>query len=268
VEQRPAGASEQPDSPPALPWDRRTPLVWGLRIAFGLLLLGTWELASGRWVRPFWVSKPSMIAARLIDLAASGELFLHTRVTVEETLLGLLAGMLRVPAGILFARVRFLEAVVSPFVMALYSLPRVALAPLFILWFGIGLLSKVVLVFSMVFFVAFYNTYQGVKNVDPDLVDCLRAMKATDRQIVRYVVFPSIATWILTSLRMNIAMSLIGAVLSEMVASNRGLGYYIQFSSGNFDTTGVFTGLAVVIAVAMVLESLTNALERRVLRIP
>lgn len=243
------------------PWAKRVG-----RVVLALLLLALWEYASGRWVDPFFLSKPSQVWARLARLAGNGELLLHLGVTLQETLLGLLLGMaVGVPAGVLFARSPLLSNIAQPFVMAFYSLPRVSLAPLFILWFGLGLLSKVMLVFTMVVFVAFYNSYQGVKSVDPDLIEMMRSMKASPRQITRWVIFPSIRSWVMASLRLNIGMALIGAVIGEMFASSRGLGYYIQYSSGMFDTTGVFTGLLIVMVTAIVLEALLGWLDRGVL---
>ncbi len=243
------------------PWSKRVG-----RVLLALLLLALWEYASGRWVDPFFLSKPSQVWARLVRLAGNGELFLHLGVTLQETVLGLLLGMaVGVPAGVLFARSPFLSNIAQPFVMAFYSLPRVSLAPLFILWFGLGLLSKVMLVFTMVVFVAFYNSYQGVKSVDPDLIEMMRSMRASQRQITRWVILPSIRSWVMASLRLNIGMALIGAVIGEMFASSRGLGYYIQYSSGMFDTTGVFTGLLVVMVTAIVLEALLGWLDRGVL---
>lgn len=243
------------------PWAKRVG-----RVVLALLLLALWEYASGRWVDPFFLSKPSQVWARLVRLAGSGELLLHLGVTLQETVLGLLLGMaVGVPAGVLFARSPMLSNIAQPFVMAFYSLPRVSLAPLFILWFGLGLLSKVMLVFTMVVFVAFYNSYQGVRSVDPDLIEMMRSMRASPHQITRWVILPSIRSWVMASLRLNIGMALIGAVIGEMFASSRGLGYYIQFSSGMFDTTGVFTGLFIVMITAIVLESLLGWLDRGVL---
>jgi NitT/TauT family transport system permease protein len=237
------------------------------RLAIGIVILVSWELSSGRVWSEFSVSKPSKIAERIGELASSGELWTHTRVTMTETLLGLVIGLLGgVVLGLVVAGSGRVGQLILPYVMALYSLPRVALAPLFIVWFGIGLSAKVVMVVTMVLFVAFYNTYEGVRNIDRDLLEMSRSMRAPWHQRLRWVILPSITPWLLTSLRLAIGLALIGAVISELVAASKGLGYYIKLSSNLFDTTGVFAGLMVVTFIAVVLEQLVVLIEKRVLR--
>jgi NitT/TauT family transport system permease protein len=159
-----------------------------------------------------------------------------------------------------------LAAVLDPFLMGLNSLPRVALAPLFIIWFGIGLPSKVVLAFSLVFFPGLINTYQGVRSVDPDPIDLMRTMQASRWQIWRWVVVPSTLPWIFAGLRIGLGMSLIGAVVGELVGANRGLGYHVEASSANFDTTGVFAGLVALMAITVLLNELMKLAEARLFR--
>ena len=241
--------------------------LYGGRLAVGLAFLAAWELASGRVWDEFSISKPSAIAGRLRELSASGELWDHLQVTMTETLIGLVIGMAGgIVLGLLIATSKRIGQLFYPYIIALYSLPRVALAPLFIVWFGIGLTAKVVMVVTMVLFVAFYNTYEGVRNIDKDLLDMARSMRRGRLETLRWVILPSITPWLLTSLRLSIGLGLIGAVISELVAATEGLGYYIKLSSNLFDTTGVFAGLIVITLVAMVLEQLVVLLERRVLR--
>ncbi len=241
--------------------------LYGGRLAVGLAFLAAWELASGRVWDEFSVSKPSAIGGRLRELSASGELWDHLQVTMTETLVGLVIGMAGgIVLGLLIATSKRIGQLFYPYIIALYSLPRVALAPLFIVWFGIGLTAKVVMVVTMVLFVAFYNTYEGVRNIDKDLLDMARSMRRGRLETLRWVILPSITPWLLTSLRLSIGLGLIGAVISELVAATEGLGYYIKLSSNLFDTTGVFAGLIVITLVAMVLEQLVVLLERRVLR--
>lgn len=237
------------------------------RVLVGVLFLASWELSSGRVWTEFSVSKPSKVAGRLWDLAGSGELWQHARVTMTETLLGLAIGLAAgVALGLLVANTGRLGKLFLPYIMAMYSLPRVALAPLFIVWFGIGLTAKVVMVITMVLFIAFYNTYEGVRNIDADLLEMSRSMRAPYWQRLRWVILPSITPWLLTSLRLGIGLALIGAVISELVAASEGLGYYIKLSSNLFDTTGVFAGLTAITVIAVLLEQLVVLLERRVLR--
>jgi NitT/TauT family transport system permease protein len=241
--------------------------LYGGRIAVGVAFIVAWELASGRLWDEFSISKPSAIAGRLRELSASGELWDHLQVTMTETLIGLVIGMAGgIVLGLLIATSKRIGQLFYPYIIALYSLPRVALAPLFIVWFGIGLTAKVVMVVTMVLFVAFYNTYEGVRNIDKDLLDMARSMRRGRLETLRWVILPSITPWLLTSLRLSIGLGLIGAVISELVAATEGLGYYIKLSSNLFDTTGVFAGLIVITLVAMVLEQLVVLLERRVLR--
>ncbi|WP_426245005.1 ABC transporter permease [Nocardioides sp. LHG3406-4] len=237
------------------------------QVGIGVAFLAIWQLVSGLWVDRFFLSEPSLIAERIVDLAVSGELWRHLRVTMLETGLGLLIGLpLGVVLGIGVATSRVAGRWIYPYVIALYSLPRVALAPLFIVWFGIGLFSKVVMVVTMVVFVAFYNVYQGVKSIDQDLLDMTKSYRASRWQTLQWVMLPSIGAWMLTALRLAIGLGLIGAIIAELIGSSVGVGYYIKLSSNLFDTTGVFTGLIIITVVAMLLEQVVALVEKRVLR--
>jgi len=237
------------------------------RLIVGIIIIGLWEGLSGRLFKEFWLSKPSHIIKRIYDLAVSGDLWFHLGFTLEESLIGLIIGMIiGTLLGILLALSGKIDKWVAPYIMALYSLPRVALAPLFVVWFGIGLSSKIIMVIAMVVFVAFYNAYEGIKNMDHDLIDMMRTYKAEKARILFWVILPSITVWILNSLRLNIGMALIGAVIAELVGSNQGLGYYITYSSSLLDITGVFTGLVLIMIVAVVLEQLIVLLEKKLLK--
>jgi NitT/TauT family transport system permease protein len=240
---------------------------WAGRIAVGLVVLGAWEFTSGRWYNDFWISRPSAILARLADLTASGDLWFNLQTTLEETLIGLAIGIVAGTAlGVALASSGRISDWIYPYIMALYSLPKVALAPLFVVWFGIGLGSKVVMVTSLVIFVAFYNAYEGVRNIDPDLLDMMKTFRADRRATLGWVVLPSIAVWFFTSVRLGIGLALIGSVIAELVGANRGIGYYITKSAGTLDTTGIFAGLFVIMIVAIALEAIVVAGERRFLR--
>jgi NitT/TauT family transport system permease protein len=242
-----------------------TLLAW--RTAVTVAILAAWEVAALTVISPFWVSQPTRVFARLADLAANGLLFWHVAATLEAALLGLVLGVVvGVAGGLLLGARPGVAAVVDPLLMGLNSLPRVALAPLFIIWFGIGLPSKVVLAFSLVVFPVLINAYQGVRNVDRDLIDVLRTMQATPAQIARRVTIPSTLPWIFAGLRIGLGMSLIGAVVGELVGSNRGVGYYIEERSANFDTTGVFAGLVILMLMTVMLNELTKLAEARLFR--
>ncbi len=241
--------------------------IWLGRIVVFILTIGSWEVLSGRAFNSFWVSKPSLILKRIYDMTLNGDLWFHMSVTLQESIVGLLIGMIGgTLLGILIAFSGIFEKWIYPYIMALYSLPRVSLAPLFIVWFGIGMSSKILMVVAMVIFVAFYNAYEGIRNIDKDLMDMMSTFKGKWTHRLRWVILPSITVWILTSLRLNIGMALIGSVIAELVGSNRGLGYYITFSSSMLDTTGIFTGLVLIMLIAVVLEQIVIQLERRLLR--
>lgn len=241
--------------------------LWLGRIVVGAIVFGFWEFTSGRWYNDFWISRPSAILARVWMLALNGDLWFNLQATLEETIAGLLLGIF---AGTLFgvalaASGRF-AAWVHPYVMAFYSLPKVALAPLFVVWFGLGLPAKVLMVTSLVIFVAFYNAYEGVRNIDPDLLDMMKTYRARGMATLGWVILPSIAVWFFTSLRLGIGLSLIGSVIAELSGSNRGIGFYITKSGNSLDTTGIFAGLFVITIVALALEAIVGASERRILR--
>ena len=239
---------------------------FGWRMLFLLAVLALWEAVSRTVLDPFWLSMPSLIAARLWTLGASGDLFLHAGVTLWQAFLGLALGLpVGVGAGIVLAASPRIAETVDPFLMGFYSLPRIALAPLFIIWFGIGLFSKVMMVFSLVVFVFILNAYQGLREVDRDLLSLMRTMRAPRGYVIRRVQIPAILPWILAALRINVGLALVGSVLGELLGANRGLGWYVEFSGGRLDTTGVFTGLVALMVAAMIINEAVKWLERRLL---
>lgn len=239
-------------------------LAWRLLVL--LLALIGWEVAARTIIDPFWVSQPSEIVGRIWQLTTSGMLFVHAATTLWQAVLGMALGLpVGVGCGIMLAAWPRVAQVIDPFIMGLYSLPRIALAPLFVIWFGIGLWSKVMLVFSLVVFVFILNTYQGLREVDRDLVSLMRTMRASRAYILRRVQIPSILPWIIAAFRINVGMALIGSVLGELLGANRGLGWYIEYCGGRLDTTGVFTGLLILMATALVINEAVKAAENRLL---
>jgi NitT/TauT family transport system permease protein len=237
------------------------------RIVLIVVLLAIWELGSSLTGGEFWVSRPLLIVDRLISMVQSGELLRHVTATIVEAGSGLvLAGLVGIPLGIALERFPHAAKLVEPVIMGLYGLPRVALGPLFILWVGIGLASKVLMSFSMVIFVFLMNVSEGVRSIDKDMLDLMSTMRASRSFVIRRVVLPAIVPWILTAVRIGVGLALIGAVVAELIGSNHGLGWYIEKSGGRLDTTGVFTGLVVLMAIAMFANFLIVAVERRLLR--
>src|SRR4029077_3204993 len=235
-------------------------------------------------IDPFFFSRPSDIALRLWDWLSTGFLwpppgitliervlaFLlgpHLAITLIEALLPFVIGtVFGVGLGLAFARVDLIAAVFDPYIRMFNALPRVILAPIFLLWFGLGIASKVALGVTLVFFVVFFNTYQGVREVDLVIHNNARMLQATDRQLLRHVYLPSAMAWIFSSLHTSIGFALVGAVVGEYLGSARGIGYVVSQAEGVFDTTGVFAGLILTSAVVLLIDLGINRLERYLLR--
>ncbi|MBP1845727.1 NitT/TauT family transport system permease protein [Rhizobium petrolearium] len=192
---------------------------------------------------------------------------MHTSTTLQEAGAGLLfAAVVGVPIGIGLARAPRLARLLDPVIMGLYGLPRVALAPLFILWFGIGLFSKIMMSFTMVLFIFILNVMEGIRTIDKDQLDLMTSMRAGRFYVVWTVLLPAIVPWILASFRIGVGLALIGAVVGELIGSNRGLGWYVESSGGQLDTTGVFSGLIVLMVLAMLANYLIGFMERKIVR--
>jgi NitT/TauT family transport system permease protein len=231
---------------------------------FVVLLLLLWEAAGAWWVDPFWCSRPSLIAQRLWQLGLSGDLYYYVMDTVSEAGFGLALGAVGgVALGLTLARFTKVAAVGEPLLMGLYSLPRVALGPLFVLWFGIGLLAKVMMSFSMVVFVFMLNVLEGVRSLDRDPIDLMRTMRASQGYIIRRVLLPAVLPWIFAALRIGVGLALVGAVVGELIGANSGLGWYIEKSAGQLDTTGVFAGITSLLILAMIANAAVTLAARR-----
>jgi NitT/TauT family transport system permease protein len=238
------------------------------QIALGVVFLGFWQACvSLKLLDPFFFSRPSDIATRIVSWVASGSIWRHLAVTLEESLLGLVIGSaIGIGLGFALARSPFIARVLDPYITMLNAVPRVVLAPLFLLWFGLGIWSKVALAVTLVFFVMFFNTYQGVRDADRVIVDNVRVLGATERQLMRHVLFPSALSWIFSSLHTSLGFAMVGAVVGEYLGAARGLGYVIAQAEGTFDTTGVFAGMTVLSAVVAIVGAGVTRLERYLLR--
>jgi NitT/TauT family transport system permease protein len=246
--------------------DSRRVFFWQIVVGGGAL--GLWQsLVSLKLLDPFFVSRPSDIVRRVVLWVASGSLWPHLTATLEESVLGLLIGSgFGVSLGFLLARSPILARVLDPYIKMLNAVPRVVLAPLFLLWFGLGIWSKVALAVTLVFFVMFFNTYQGVRDANRVLIDNVRMLGASERQLVRHVLVPSALTWIFSSLQTSLGFAMVGAVVGEYLGATRGLGYVISQAEGTFDTTGVFAGMTVLGAVVVIVSAGVSRLERWLLR--
>jgi NitT/TauT family transport system permease protein len=237
------------------------------RILLLVGLLVIWQFISGRFVNPLFISSPLAVWNRLYGWIGDGTLWFHTEITVQETLLGLIFGLVSgVLVGFIFGLQQTLAKLLDPFIVSVYSIPKVALAPLFILWFGIDIQMKVILAAVTVFFLVFFNTLAGVRNVDQNLIDAVLLMGGRRRDVLFKVIVPSATSSVLIGLHISIPYALIGAVIGELIASNRGLGYLIDASATQFDTAGVFAAILVLTIIASLLNAVVNFIDHRTSR--
>jgi len=269
----PMSPPESPAGPsPAVARRRRRIVVNSLRVGLLVVIIGGWELATrvGIIDKFFW-GQPSGIWAQLVTWAtqgtAQGPLWQQIAVTLEETVLGFVIGVvLGVFFGVLLGRVQFLADVLGPYIKAANSLPRVTLAPLLAIGLGLDIQSKVALAAILVFFIVFFNAFQGVREVDRNLLANARILGANQRTLTTQVIIPSALTWITASLHTSFSFALVGAVVGEFVGAIQGIGLMIQTAGANFNANGVFAAMVILAVVALVTEALVTALERRLLR--
>lgn len=251
---------------------RRRVLIQVLRVALAVALIGSWELTTRLgWVDPFFFGRPSGIAQKIwtwITVGTSqGPLWQQVVVTLEETVLGFVIGViLGVVFGILLGRSRFLADIFAPYIKAANSIPRVVLGSIFIIAFGLGLPSKVALAVVLVFFVVFFNAFQGVREVDRNLLANARILGASQSRLSTEVIIPSALSWILASLHTSFGFALVGAVVGEFLGATQGLGLLISSSQNTFNANGVFAAMVILAVVALVAEALVTALENRLIR--
>jgi NitT/TauT family transport system permease protein len=242
-------------------------LFW--QIAILVITLGLWELTSNlSWIDPFFYSSPSAIAARLYEWATEGttegSLWYNLWVTMEEALIGFFAGSITgVLVGVGLGRNRFLSDIFSVYIKAINSIPRVVLAPIFIMIMGLGLASKVALAFIMVFFVVFANAFQGVREADRNMIANARILGASDWQVTRAVIIPSAMSWIFASLHVSFGFAIIGAIVGEFVGARFGIGQLISIAKGTFDAAGMFAAILLVMLVTLVAEFIMTMIENR-----
>jgi NitT/TauT family transport system permease protein len=244
------------------------------RVIFAAGFLGMWEasaleLGPERWVcaDPFWFSSPIRICEYLVEITLSGTILDDTMTTMWESFLGYVIGaVLGIALGFVLARLETMAEILDPFIVAVNGIPRVAMAPILIIWFGIGLESKVVLAVSLVLFLVFMNTYAGLRGVDPGLKNLARVMGANEMQLLWKVTLPAAMPWILTGLKIGVPFAIIGAILGEFMAASHGLGYMIQHASNLFNIAGSFAGLILLMFIVLIANAGVNRLERYLLR--
>lgn len=236
-----------------------------------VLLIGSflllWEYASDRWVPKLMVSKPSDIGSTiwrwLLDGTFAANLWVTIQATVGGFLLGTSAGML---LGFLTGSIRRVGEVLQPIVTAFYTLPRLALAPLFLLWFGLGMEFRVMFSATIVFFLVYYNTYFGVREVSRELISAVRIMGANHFQVAWRVIIPSALVWVAAGLKISVPYSLVGVVVAEMLASDQGMGFLLARGASQFSAAQTFAAISGLLVVALIVDWLITRVTNYALR--
>lgn len=232
------------------------------RVGLVVAVLAAWEAASGRLVSRYWLSSPSAIAARIWSWVADGSIWMHLSATLLEMSLGYVIGcLLGVGVGLLLGFLPRVHRVVIPYLGGLYCLPKIALAPLFVILLGIDLGSKVALVAITVFFLILYSTLDGIRDIDRDLIQALRLMGASRREVSLKVLMPGCLRWVFTGMRIAVRYAFTAAVLGEVIAANRGVGYLVEANAGQFNSTGVFAAVLLLVICSVTISELLTRWE-------
>jgi NitT/TauT family transport system permease protein len=255
----------------------------GWQLALLVVLLVLWHLVSRDSQVAFFLGEPIKVAGRIWSwflpiaigpsvlfpdgLAGRADIYLHLGVTLLETVLAFGIGtLLGLACGLWLALAPTASLILDPYIKAANSMPRVILAPIFALWFGLGIWSKVALAVTLVFFIVFFNVYQGVREVSPVVLANARMLGASRRQLLRTVYLPSATSWVFSSLHTSVGLAFVGAVVGEYLGSARGVGYLILQAEGTFDVNTVFAGIAVLTAFALLLDAVVGVAEKRLMR--
>lgn len=238
------------------------------QLALLLAIFALWWILVAIDVLPtFFFGNPVDVAERLVDWFATGSIFKHLYSTLIETMLGFIIGIISgLVVGLWLALSPMLARILAPFIKAANSMPRLIFAPIFALWFGLGIWSKVALGVTLVFFVVFFNVFQGVREVSPVVLSNIRLMGASRSQLMRWVYLPSATSWVFSSLHNAVGLAFVGAVIGEYLGSARGIGYLILQAEGVFDINSVIAGILLLTVFALALDLLVSALETRLLR--
>jgi NitT/TauT family transport system permease protein len=229
-------------------------------------VLTTLPIGGVKLLPPFFFSNPVDVGSQIVAWFSTGAIWKHLLITLWESILAFAIGSLGgIMVGFWFARQPLVAAIFDPYVKMANALPRVVLAPIFTLWLGLGIWSKVALGVTLVFFIVFFNVYQGVKEVSPTVLANARMLGMSERALMRHVYWPSALSWMFSSLHTAVGFAVVGAVVGEYLGSAAGLGYLIQQAEGVFDVAGVFAGMFVLAAFVLVIDYLVTLVERRLL---
>ena len=237
-----------------------------LQLAILVVLLLSWQFAVTDATLPYF-SRPTLVAARLYDLLSHHDIYRHMYVTLVEIAAGYALGSaFGLTVGFILGRSQFLSAALQPYIIGLYSIPKIALAPVFIVWLGLGIASKIAVVFVASFFLVFFNTYAGLLAVNEELVRLARLMGASWPQTLWRVILPAAAPQIFLGLRTAVPYAVIGAVIGEYIGANEGLGYFILYASQTYDAPSLFAGIIILVGIVFAVNFGLARLEGRVIR--
>jgi NitT/TauT family transport system permease protein len=225
-----------------------------------------WLLTTTKILPPFFFGEPLKVVRVVVEWFVTGKIWPHLAITLWETVLAFVAGsLLGLAVGLWLALSPLASAIAEPYITAMNAMPRVILAPIFAVWFGLGVLSKVALGVTLVFFIVFFNVFQGVKEVSPVVLANARMLGASRRQLLRHIYLPSATSWVFSSLHTSVGMAFVGAVVGEYLGSAKGIGYLILQAEGTFDINTVFAGIVVLTIFALILDTLVTKIEARLL---
>ena len=253
--------------------------LWVWQLALLLALFAFWHLMTTPGLLPlfmfdndrqaaFFFGEPVKVLGRVWAwFVVTGDIYRHLAVTLIETLLAFgIGSVLGLLAGLWLALSPLASAILEPYVKALNAMPRIILAPIFSVWFGLGIASKVALGVTLVFFIVFFNVYQGVKEVSPVVLANARMLGANKKQLLRHVYLPSAMSWVFSSLHTSVGLAFVGAVVGEYLGSSQGVGYLILQAEGTFDINTVMAGILVLTVFALVLDAGVGRVERKLMK--
>jgi NitT/TauT family transport system permease protein len=257
----------------------RTKTLWLWQLSILILVFLFWHVMTVPGLIPpmmfdndrqaaFFFGEPLKMFVRIWDwFARDADIYQHLGVTLTETVLAFVIGSgLGLAGGLWLALAPMASALLEPYIKAMNAMPRIILAPIFSVWFGLGMGSKVALGVTLVFFIVFFNVYQGVKEVSPVVLANARMLGASQRQLLRQVYLPSATSWVFSSLHTSVGLAFVGAVVGEYLGSSQGVGYLILQAEGSFDINTVMAGILVLTAFALALDSLVGRIEKRLMK--
>ncbi|MBB3276845.1 MULTISPECIES: ABC transporter permease [Pseudoxanthomonas] len=238
-----------------------------IQAALVVVVFGGWQAGvATRVIDPFFFPAPWDIVGQMYEWLSDTGFYKHVSVTLTETALGYVIGtVLGVVGGVWLGLNRTAARILDPFIKSFNAIPRVVLAPIFVLWLGLGLWSKVALAVTLVFFITFFNAMQGVREVNPTVLANARILGASRRDLLRHVYFPAAASWILSSLRTSVGFAVVGAIIGEYLGASAGLGYLIAQAEGNFHAVGVFAGIVILAMFVLVIDRILDVAENRLI---